>query len=131
MKYLRKFNEANLTDNESIDWGFISDVKELALELIDGGWELAWGVECMTSLVRPKSYKTYTIVSGLYNHIEDSTKWSYYYDEDEDFSNDKLSYEFYLSRSEGLDMSTIRGILNKEFKNKIRMMYPDKPFDII
>jgi hypothetical protein len=130
MKYLRKFNE-NLTDNKSIDWDFIYDVKELSLEYIDSGWELAWGVECLNSLVRPSEYKTYTIVSGLYNHNENTTTWSYHYDEDEDFSNDKLSYEFYLTKKDGLGMSIIRGILNKEFKNKIRSMFPDKDFDII
>jgi hypothetical protein len=130
MKYLKRFNESNITDNKSIDWDFISDVKELALEYIDEGWTLSWGVECKTSLVRPKEYRTLTVVSGLYNHNENTTDWGYDYDKDEDFSDDELSYQFYFSRTEGLDMSTIRGILNKEFRNKLREMFPDKPFEI-
>ena len=127
MKYIKRFNESNLTDY--IDWDFISSAKDLSLELIDEGWTLSWGVECETTI--PMSSETYTVVSGLYNHVENSIKWENWYKEGDDLSNKKLSYQFYLSRSEGLDMSTIRGILNKEFKNKLREMFPNKPFDII
>ena len=137
MKYLKRFNESNITDNKSIDWDFISDVKELALEYIDEGWTLSWGVECkttlnrtITSLANRKVFRTLTVVSGLYNHNENTTDWGYDYDKDEDFSDDELSYQFYFSRTEGLDMSTIRGILNKEFRNKLSEMFPDKPFEI-
>ena len=68
--------------------------------LIDEGWTLSWGVECETTI--PMSSETYTVVSGLYHHVENSIKWENWYKEGDDLSNEKLSYQFYFSRTEGV-----------------------------
>jgi hypothetical protein len=126
MKYLRRYNES-YEDNKSIDWEFISNAKHLSLEHIDDGWTLYWGVECLTSMTSPKEYRTFTVVSGKFDHEEDITEWGYNFDEDDDLSEEEISYVFYFSKEYKLPGDSYQGrILNKEFREKVKTFYPDK-----
>jgi hypothetical protein len=126
MKYLKRYNESYI-DNKSIDWEFLSDVKHLSLEHIDDGWSLYWSVECLTSMTSPKEHRTFTVVSGVFNHENDITEWGYDFDEDVDFSGEEISYIFYFSKEYKLPGDSYQGrILNKEFREKVKSFYPDK-----
>ena len=155
MKYLKIFEEFTTNDvkyifEKHIDWDFIKDVRDMALDYIGDDLTLVVSVDYKAVLEKYVNYKpvntnaTFTILKYSYNHNNESFNWhneigSYlnvdnFYNSNK-VTEDRIYYKIFFYRGEFIHSSNLVRLYQiKDINNlaeDIKSYYPNKSIKLL